>query len=76
MNKARRKQLSQVLDKLYEAIEMLQGIRECEAEAYDNMPESLQDSERGNTMQEYIDSMDEAYMGIEDYITALEEIIE
>lgn len=64
MNKLRRKALSEVIAKLeeldsirQEAMEMLSSIIDEEQEAYDNLPESLQDSERGEQMQEYIDSM-------------------
>ena len=64
MNKLRRKSLAEVIAKLeeldslrQEAMEMLQGVLDEEQEAYDNMPESLQYSERGEQMQEYIDSM-------------------
>lgn len=76
MNKGRRKELKKAIDLLYEAIQIIEEVRDEEQEAYDNIPESLQDSERAETMQEYIDSMDEAYNEIEDHITTLEEIIE
>ena len=64
MNKIRRKNLAEVISKLegldslrQEAMEMLSSIIDEEQEAYDNIPESLQDSERGEQMQGYIDSM-------------------
>lgn len=53
MNKDRRARLQ-------ELVEALACIQEEEQEAFDNMPESLQESERGEAMQEAIDAMDEA----------------
>lgn len=65
MNKLRRKDLANIvtmleeLDALREQIrEQLEAVRDEEQEALDNMPESLQDSEKGCQMQEYIDTMD------------------
>lgn len=75
MNKARRKELSKAIDLLYEAISIIETVKDEEEESYYNLPESLQYGERGETMQEYIDTMDEAYSEIEDKITELEEII-
>ena len=47
-----------------------------EQEAFDNMPESLQDSERGQTMYENIDNLESATSDLEDVIMNLQEIIE
>ena len=86
MNKLRRKSLAEIvskleeLDSLREEIkEMLQGVIDEEQEAYDSMPESLQGSERGETMQEGIDSMQGVYealdeMDVTDWCSILSEI--
>lgn len=75
MNKLRRKNLAEVISKLeeldslrQEAMEMLSSIIDEEQEAYDNLPESLQDSERGEQMQEYIDLM----QGVADELDSLD----
>lgn len=67
MNAQRRKDLKAVVKKLealdelrQEVKEMLEAVRDEEAEALSNMPEGLQESERGQRMQEYIDTMDSA----------------
>lgn len=39
---------------------------EEEQEALDNMPESLQEGERGQQMQEYIDTMDDVLYDVND----------
>lgn len=51
----------------------LQEIRDAEQEKFDNMPENLQDSDRGQRMQECIDALDAAESSMQDGICALEE---
>lgn len=65
MNAKRRKALQVIITKLgelenlrSEIAEQLEEIKGEEQEALDNMPYSLQESERGQQMQEYIDAMD------------------
>ena len=65
MNRVRRKELANIvtmleeLDALREQIrEQLAAVRDEEQEALDNMPESLQESEKCEQMQEYIDAME------------------
>ena len=53
MNATRRKQLQQVKQDL-------RNIIEDEQSAYDNLPESFQNGERGENMQSAIDSMESA----------------
>lgn len=62
MNKARRKELEKALDLIERGKDMLEDIEAEEQEAFDNMPESLQESERGEHMQEIIDALEE-YIG-------------
>ena len=75
MNKARRKELDRAADMLREAYSIIESCRDDEEDAYDNLPESFQDGERGEEMQEYIDVMDEVMDQIDDAANAIEEII-
>lgn len=75
MNKARRKELHEAVDLLYKALSIIDSVKEGEEEAYDNLPESFQYSEKGETMQEHIDTLDDAYGQVEDLTTILEEIV-
>lgn len=59
MNKVRRKELARVVDLLDRARDLLETIRDEEQEAFDNLPESIQYSERGETMEGYIGTMEE-----------------
>lgn len=65
MNKNRRNAISDIYDKLIDIQSDLESIRDEEQEAFDNLPESIQYSERGERMEEYISSLDEAldYVG-------------
>lgn len=59
MNKVRRKELARVVDLLDRARDLLETIRDEEQEAFDNLPESIQCSERGEAMEDYISTMEE-----------------
>lgn len=68
MNAARRKELKKALellreaqDLLVQASDMIEEIKSEEEESFDNLPECLQESERGEHMQECIDNLDEIY---------------
>jgi len=65
MNNDRRKELRRahaILETLQADIEAL---RDAEQDAYDNLPESIQNSERGEKIQEAIDALDSAVTNIE-----------
>ena len=59
---------------LREAQSIIECCKDEEEEAYDNLPESFQDGERGEEMQEYIDTMDEVLDAIDDAADSIEEI--
>ena len=76
MNKARRKQLEEALGKAKELKETLEILRDEEQEALDNLPESIQAGERGDTMQENIDNLDYAVDNVGDAIDNINEVLE
>lgn len=59
MNKARRKEIARAIELMEMAREILEEVMNEEQEAFDNMPESLQSSERGEAMEEYIYTLEE-----------------
>lgn len=75
MNKQRRRSL----EKLIPAIEALagdvRGIQEEETEAFENMPEGIQMSDRGDTMQNGIDALGLVADTIEEQVEAINEIV-
>ena len=75
MNAQRRKMLGKVSDLISEARTLLEDIRDEEQEAFDNMPESLQASERGEAMEDAISTMDDIISSLEDAESELEELV-
>ena len=73
MNKVRRKQLADIRAKIEELQDLLEEVRDEEQEAFDNLPESLQSSERGQAMENAIYYMDEAAGQLADAYDSLEE---
>lgn len=74
MNKDRRKRIARAIDLINEAWEILEEVKDEEEEAYNNMPEGLQSSERGERMEQYIEILEEAVDNLD--TTSLEEIVE
>ena len=83
MNKQRRKELAEAIEKLEKAIAMLEEAKETvecvteeEQEAYDNMPESLQCSERGEMTLDNVGTLEEITSNIESYIDEIQDQID
>ncbi len=75
MNKYRRTKLSDTIALLYRAISYLENIYEEEQNAFDNMPESIQESERGEIMESTISVIEDATEQISEAMSSLEELI-
>lgn len=73
MNKQRRKAIGDIYDKLIDIQSDLEYIRDEEQEAFDNLPESIQYSERGEKMEEYISSLEEALDNVGYAVESLDE---
>ena len=88
MNRIRRKSLRTILGQMDELSTVLETVKEAlqdvlneEQEAYDNLPEGLQESDRGQQMQEHIDALEGVVdslgeLDIEDLYGTIEEIAE
>ena len=76
MNKQRRKSLEEVVSRLEGCMSDLECIKEEEQEAYDNLPESLQYSEKGELMQGNVDDLDYVISDLDSVISSINEIIE
>lgn len=75
MNKVRRKNLATIIETLEAMKSSLEDVRDEEESAFDNLPESIQESERGETMQEIVDALYDACDSLEETIDSLNEII-
>ena len=74
MNKKRRKEIENLRESISETKAKLQYLLDEEQQAFDNMPESIQESERGEEMQEIIEYMETAIDGLEEATESLTEI--
>lgn len=74
MNKARRAILTKVCDSLVDLQEEVSGVRDEEEEAMENLPESLQGSERYEQMEEAVGVLDDANDLFDELMDKLQEI--
>lgn len=74
MNASRRKTLAELLAELNANLSELQSLAVEEQSAFDNMPESLQLSERGTQTEENASTLQEAADEIENQLSNLENI--
>ena len=72
MNKERRKAIRRTISNIES---VLQDILSDEQEAYDNMPESLQESENGLIPSEAQENLEAAIDALEEAISCLEDIV-
>lgn len=75
MNKDRRKQLKNAIDKLQDVVYLLNDVKDDEDFAFNNLPEGLQCSMRGQDMEENINELEESVDAIGDVINVLDSII-
>lgn len=71
MNKDRRARIAKVQDALSDLIAELENVGDEEMEAYENLPESLQYSERGEAMQDAQTAVEEAKDALEEAASRL-----
>lgn len=83
MNKLRRKEIFEIQGLLKnaqalfeESMERLETVRDEEQEYLDNMPESLQDGEKGETAQENIDNLESALDSLEPINEEIDDVLE
>lgn len=73
LNQERRRALQKAQRLLEDASEMVSQIMDEERDAFDNLPENLQDSERGSKMEDAIDAMESAIDSISEAIQYLDD---
>ena len=75
MNAQGRKEIAKHIASLEEIKNKLESMKDDEEAKYDNMPEGLQECERGEQMQESIEALDIACDNLEEVIGGLQEIV-
>lgn len=68
MNKQRRKEIAEVVQELETLKERIEVLRDEEQEYFDNMPEGIQMSERGDLAQEAASNLEYAADGFDELI--------
>lgn len=76
MNQSRRNQLRDIQQQLQDIYERLDILCNEEQEAYDNMPESIQDSARGDAAQSAIDTLESVRDQVQEAADGIDEIFE
>jgi prefoldin subunit 5 len=74
VNAERRKRIADCIAKLADIHNEIEQLATDEQDALDNLPESLQASERGDAMQEAVDALEQAASEVDDAKTTLESI--
>lgn len=72
MNNTRRSQITDIMENLSSLQTSIEELLEEEQEAFDNLPEGIQDSERGEAIQAAIDNLEEAVSNCEELLNNLE----
>lgn len=73
MSRDRRRQLAGIAGQMMDLRESIEALKEEEQEAYDNLPDSLQESDRGQAMEQAVDMPDSALTALDEVTEALEE---
>lgn len=73
MNNARRKQLAEIAEQLQELRDRIEQLQGEEQDGFDNLPESLQQGERGQAMEQAAEQMETAMDSLDEALGALEE---
>lgn len=76
MNKTQRTQIEKWIESIIEIKEGVESMQEEEQDKLDNMPENLQESERGEQMQNGIENLDAAASSLEEAIDSLNDATE
>lgn len=75
MNAKRRKETEKFYNRILDMKEQLEAIRDEEQEAFDNMPEPIQYSDRGQQMEWKIEQMNSTLDSMQEVIDYLENIL-
>lgn len=73
MNAERRKELDRAIAMIEEARSIVEAVKDAEQEAFDNMPESFQNGERGEKSQACIDAMDNIDTSLDDALGSFDD---
>ena len=73
MNNERRKEITAILEQMSELRGKVEDLQNQEQEAFDNMPEGLQQSDRGQACETAASRLDDAMTAFDEIESALED---
>ena len=76
MNNARRKKLQKIYDQLEKLKLEFDFVIEKEQEAFENIPENLQDTEQYDTMESGLESLEDVQNSFDTFIMEFSELLE
>lgn len=76
MNAKRRKEIEKLSAQIEEIKIAIDSLRDDEQDAYDNLPDSLQETERGQKMESAIEALDYASDDLQECLDHLLEAVE
>ena len=76
MNAQRRKAISKLIEQIEGIQQDIEMYKDEEEECYYNLPDAIQESERGEVMQDAISQLEDAYNSLDDVMSYLEEAIQ
>lgn len=75
MNKQNREDLQKAIDKATEAMETIRRIAEEEREKFDNLPEGLQQGDKGQAIEQAADGLEQAADEIDSAVSTASEYL-
>lgn len=76
MNKIRKNRLEKILNEIENLRDEIGEIKDDEQEAFDNLPESIQCSERGEQMEMNVNDLDDIYDSLDTVTCDLSDFLE
>ena len=76
MNAQRRKAISKLIEQVEGIQSDIEMYKDEEEECYYNLPDSIQESDRGEAMQDAISQLEDAYDSLDDVLSYLEDAIQ
>lgn len=76
MNNQRRKEIAEIQNELADLLARVETLRDEEQDAYDNMPEGLQQSDRGTASEQAASNLDQAAYSLQEVDSLLTDAAE
>jgi hypothetical protein len=73
MNDSRRKRLEAASQLISQAISSIEEVREEEQEAFDNLPENMQEGEKGEAIETAINTLDDALSALTEALSGIDD---